>query len=182
MKKFLLLTILFLAFSNASDLQKLYGLYQDKKFKQACQMGLRMFNSHKNDSKFLMLYGLSCLNADYIDRLAVPLTGLRYTKSERANASYFATILLQKKLLYHALIDDVDISNLKLPKTDYILSKVFSLFTQKRYKKVDDKFYFTSKEKPDLMYVLYIERDGNVNKMILEERLDNHIIKIHRYW
>ncbi len=182
MKKFLLLAILFLAFSNASDLQKLYGLYQDKKFKQACQLGLRMFDAHKKNSKFLMLYGLSCLKADYIDRLAVPLTGLRYSRSERANASYFATILLQKKLLYHALIDNIDISHLKLPKTDYILSKVFDLFTQKRYKKIDDKYYFVSKEKPDFMYVLYIESDGKVNKMIIEERLDNHIIKVHRYW
>ncbi|WP_457592783.1 hypothetical protein [Hydrogenimonas sp.] len=182
MKRVVLLAIFFLTFAAASDLERLYGLYQDKKFKQACQLGLRMFDAHKKNSKFLMLYGLSCLKADYIDRLAVPLTGLRYSRSERANASYFATILLQKKLLYHALIDNVDISDLKLPKTDYVLSKVFDLFTQKRYKKIDDKFYFVSKEKPGFMYVLYIESDGNVKKMIIEERLDDHLIKLHRYW
>ncbi|WP_456401820.1 hypothetical protein [Hydrogenimonas sp.] len=182
MKKLLIAAALLFTSLHASDMERLYGLYQSKKYKKACQVGLRMFNKHKKNSKFLMLYGLSCLKADYIDRLAVPLTGLRHTRSERANASYFATILLQKKLLYHALLDGVDISNLKLPKTDYILSKVFDLYTQKRYKKADDKYYFISKEKPDFMYVLYIESNGGVNKMVIEERLDNHIINIHRYW
>ncbi len=182
MKKILVLLVFIASFAAASDMERLYGLYQDKKYKAACRLGLRMFNSYKKDPKFLMLYGFSCLKADYIDRLAVPMTGLRATKTERANASYFATILLQKKLLYHALIDNVDISNLTLPKTDYILSEVFDLFTKKRYKKIDDKYYFVSTQKPDLIYVLYIEKDGKINKMVIEERLDNHIIKAHRYW
>ncbi len=182
MKKLLIVAILLLSSLQGSDMERLFGLYQEKKYKKACQIGLRMFDKHKKDSKFLMLYGLSCLKADYIDRLAVPLTGLRYTRSERANASYFATILLQKKLLYHALIDGVDISNLKLPKTDYVLSKVFDLYTQKKYKKADDKYYFIAKENPDFIYVLYIEKSDNLYKMVIEERLDNHIIKVHRYW
>ncbi len=182
MSKLVLVLLLFISSLYSSDLEKIFGLYQSKKYKQACRLGLKIFDAHKKNSKFLMLYGLSCLKADYIDRLAVPLTGLRYSKSERANASYFATILLQKKLLYHALLDNVDISDLKLPKTDYILSKVFDLYAKKRYKKADDKYYFVLKDKPGFMYVLYIENDGRVNKMIIEERLDDHIIKIHRYW
>ncbi len=183
MKKLLLLTITLLYTAHASaDMDRLFSLYQQKRFKKACHLGLKMFKKHKNNSRFLMLYGLSCLNADYIDRLAVPLTGLRYTKAERANASYFATILLQKKLLYHALIDNVDISNLKLPKTDYILSKVFDLFTQKKYEKIDGKYYFSPKDKLSLLYILYIEKGDRVSKMIIEERLDGQIIKIHRYW
>ncbi|MCF6200605.1 MAG: hypothetical protein L3J42_00510 [Hydrogenimonas sp.] len=166
----------------ASDLERLYNLYQQKQYKKACNLGLRLFNKHKKNSKFLMLYGLSCLNADYIDRLAVPLTGLRSGKSERANASYFATILLQKKLLYHALLDNKDISNLVLPKTDYVLSKVFDLYVKKKYKKVDDKYYLISPKDASLMYVLYIETHNRVKKMVIEERIDNHTIKVHRYW
>ncbi len=182
MKKAVLATMLLLSSLASADIESLYKLYQNKKYKQACGLGLRMFKEHKKDSRFLMLYGLSCLNADYIDRLAVPMTGLRYTKTERANASYFATILLQKKLLYHSLLDGVDISNLKLPKTDYILSKVFDLYTKKEYKKVDDRYYFIPEKGAGLMYVLYLEGTGKVTKMVIEERLDDHIIKIHRYW
>ncbi len=182
MKKALLVSALLLSSLTSADIESLYKLYQSKKYKQACQLGLRMFKEQKKDSRFLMLYGLSCLNADYIDRLAVPMTALRYSKTERANASYFATILLQKKLLYHSLLDGIDISNLKLPKTDYILSKVFDLYTKKEYKKVDDKYYFIPKKGAGLMYVLYLEGTGRVTKMTIEERLDDHIIKIHRYW
>ncbi|WP_300367338.1 hypothetical protein, partial [Hydrogenimonas sp.] len=124
----------------------------------------------------------SCLKADYIDRLAVPMTGLRHSKTERANASYFATIILQKKLLYHALLDNVDISNLRLPETDYILSKIFDMYTKHQYKKVDEKYYFNAKEKNDMLYVLYIAHGKGSPKMIIEERLDNHILNVHRYW
>ncbi|WP_456485270.1 hypothetical protein [Hydrogenimonas sp.] len=183
MKK-ILMTALLLATTllDAGSLEKIYTLYNQKHYKQACQYGLHIFNKYKKNSKFVMLYGFSCLKADYIDRLAVPLTGLRATKSERANASYFATILLQKKLLYHALIDNVDISYLVLPKTDYVLSKVFDLFTQKAYKKVDDKFYLKPEEANGILYVLYIQPYGKIKKMVLEERLEGNIIKTHKYW
>lgn len=129
-----------------------------------------------------MLYGFACLKSDYIDRLAIPLTSLRSTKTERANASYFATILLQKKLLYHAMIDHIDISHLVLPKTDYVLSKVFDLYVRNEYKKIDDKYYLTSKESDGLLYVLYTQSNGKSYKMVLEERLGGNIIKIHKYW
>jgi len=177
-----LLLVLSIASLGASDLDRLYRLYSQKQYAKACQLGLRIFNQNKKNSKFLMLYGFSCLNADFIDRLAVPMTGLRRTKTERANASYFATIILQKKLLYHAVLDGVDISDLKLPKTDYILSRVFDMFTKNDYKKADGRYLFKSKENPDLSYVLYIEYGRGAPKMIIEERLDGQIIKTHRYW
>ncbi|BDY11987.1 hypothetical protein [Hydrogenimonas cancrithermarum] len=182
MKKLLILSIFAIVSLQGADLERLYGFYAQKQYKKACQLGLRMFGKHKKNSKFLMLYGFSCLKADYIDRLAVPLTGLRATKTERANASYFATILLQKKLLYHALLDHVDISDLKLPKTDYILSKVFDLYVKKAYRKIDDKYYLTPEQESGMLYVLYVESNGKVHKMVVEERLDGNIIKIHRYW
>jgi hypothetical protein len=166
----------------ASDLERLYRLYSNKNYAQACQLGLKIFNENKKNSKFLMLYGFSCLKADFIDRLAVPMTGLRRTKTERANASYFATIILQKKLLYHALLDKVDISDLRLPKTDYILSKVFDMYTHGTFKKANDKYLFQSKENPDLTYVLYIVYGTGAPKMVIEERLGGEIIKTHRYW
>ncbi len=181
-KKITLLPLFLFVSLHSSELEKVYSYYKNKKFKEACYLGLKIFNKHKKSSEFLMLYGFSCLNADYIDRLAIPLTGLRDNKTERANASYFATILLQKKLLYHSLIDNVDITHLRLPVTDYVLSKVFDLYTRGKYKKVDEKYYLTSKEDPKILYVLYIDHSDKIKKMILEERLDNHIIKTHRYW
>ena len=184
MKKlsFLLIPIFFATAIHANELEKLYDLYSQKKYARACHLGLNIFNQYKKNSKFLMLYGFSCLKADYIDRLAVPMTGLRHTKTERANASYFATIILQKKLLYHALLDNVDISNLKLPETDYILSRVFDMYTKKEYNKMNDKYYFNPDDKKKILYILYIEYGRGAPKMVIEERLDDHLIKKHRYW
>ena len=182
MGKIAILTILLTTLLSAATVQDLYNLYHAKKYEQGCKLGLRIFDKYKKDSKFLMLYAFSCLKADYIDRLAVPMTGLRRTKSERANASYFATIILQKKLLYHALLDNVDISHLKLPSTDYILSKIFDMYTNGKYKKVDGRYIFTPENGNGLYYVLYIERGKGAPKMVIEERLDDHTIKRHRYW
>ncbi len=130
-----------------------------------------------------MLYGLSCLNADHIDRLAVPMISLRYdSKAQRVNASYFATILLQKKLLIHALIDHVDLSNLSLPKTDYLLSKVFELYSQKAYTKHGYKYHLHPNEDKETTYVLYLLGDPKKGKLVIEERHHNRLIKTHRYW
>ena len=178
----LLLATSTISLFGANDLTTLYGLYKNGDYKTACRLGLRIFDRYKKNSKFLMLYGFSCLKADYIDRLAVPMTGLRRTKTERANASYFATIILQKKLLYHALLDQVDISDLRLPKTDYILSKIFDMYTKGSYKKIDGKYFFIPKGQNGLYYVLYIERGHGSPKMVVEERIDDRLIKIHRYW
>jgi hypothetical protein len=182
MKKLLFLSIFAIVSLQGGDLERLYDLYTQKAYEKACQLGLRMFGEHKKNSKFLMLYAFSCLNADYVDRLAVPMIGLRATKTERANASYFATILLQKKLLYYALLDHVDISDLNLPKTDYILSKVFDLYVKKAYRKIDDKYYLTPEQGDGMKYVLYMESTGRFHKLIIEEMKNDKIIKIHRYW
>ncbi|WP_353662485.1 hypothetical protein [Hydrogenimonas sp. SS33] len=177
--------LLFITFGTAIEaatVQDIYRMYRNGEYKNACRTGLRIFNQNKKNSRFLMLYGLSCLKADYIDRLAVPMTGLRNTKTERANASYFATILLQKKLLYHALVDHVDISHLRLPTTDYILSKIFDMYTKGNYRKVDGRYIFEPANGKGLYYVLYVEYGRGAPKMIIEERVNDHIIKTHRYW
>ena len=163
-----------------SDLERLYRYYNAKSYQKACNLGLRLFGKYKKNGDFLMLYGFSCLKADYIDRLAVPMTGLRKTKTERANASYFATVILQKKLLYHALVDHVDISQLRLPRTDYILSEVFDMYTHNNYTKREGKLYF----RPDngKVYTLYLVRSGPSPKMVIEEWEGETLIKTHTYW
>jgi len=182
MIKHFMTLLLFIAVLHANSLERLHHFYMQNQYEKACQLGLRLFKQYRKNADFLMLYGFSCLKADYIDRLAIPITALRATKTERANASYFAAILLQKKLLYHALLDDVDISNLHLPSTDYVLSKVFDLYSHNRYQKIEDKYYLSTNHDNGLIYVLYIESNGKDQKMVIEERLNGNIIKIHKYW
>ena len=122
----------------ANDRQELLHLYQSQQYKSACHYGMREFHANRKDEAFVSLYAFSCLEADYIDRLAVPVSILKYSKDARANAAYFSVIIMQKKVLYHALIDNYDISGLKLPSTDHILSRVFDLYVNDNNKKKRD--------------------------------------------
>ena len=182
--RFLLFVALIFTISpgQITPMQKLYKLYKAKAYKEACNYGLRNFSKYKGNSDYIMLYAFACLNADYIDRLAVPSTALRKTATERKNAAYFSTILLQKKLLYTALIDGTDIFGIRLPVTTYPLSIVFDKYSKKEYTLRQGVYYFTDDRNPDRTYHLYLERVGQNFHMVLEEYEKGKLQKTHKYW
>jgi hypothetical protein len=175
--------ILFLTISLYADIKRdMFNLYQNKKYEDVCSMGFDNFKQNKRDEEFVSLYAFSCLNSDYIDRLAIPTAVLKFSKESRANSAYFAVILMQKKLLYHALLDNYDLSSYKLPTTDYVLSKVFDLYS-KLGKHDPRAFYlFEDENDPKLTYKLYLSRDDKVTKMVIEEFYDTIAVKRHIYW
>lgn len=174
---------LFLGTLLFADLkQNMFNLYENKKYEQVCNLGFDNFKSNKSDEEFVSLYAFACLNSDYIDRLAIPVAVLKYSKEARGNSAYFSVILMQKKLLYHALIDDYDLSSLTLPTTDYVLSKVFDLYS-KLGKHNQRAFYLFNDENNDkITYKLYLLRDEKLDKIVIEEYYDTMIIKKHVYW
>ena len=167
----------------ASDVkQNLFTLYQNKKYEKVCSIGFNNFQKYKKDEEYVSLYAFGCLNSDYIDRLTIPIATLKFSKEARANSAYFAVILMQKKLLYHALIDGYDLSKFVLPSTDYVLSKVFDLYT-KLGKHTPRAFYlFEDPSDPKLSYKLYISKNYRISKMVIEEYYDTIILKRHVYW
>ncbi len=162
--------------------QNLFTLYQNKKYDKVCSIGFSNFQRYKKDEEFVSLYAFGCLNADYIDRLAIPIATLKFSKEARANAAYFSVILMQKKLLYHALIDNYDLSKYILPSTDYVLSKVFDLYS--KLGKHESRAFYLFQDPTDkkLTYKLYITKDYKVYKMVIEEYYDTMILKRHVYW
>jgi len=177
-----ILILLFLTNLNADIKHDMFTLYQNHKYEKVCSLGFNNFGKYKKDEEFVALYAFGCLKADYIDRLAVPTAVLKFSEEARANSAYFAIILMQKKLLYHALLDNVDLTEVKLPTTDYVLSKVFDQYAKlKKHEK--RKFYiFEDPEDKKLSYKLYIARDYRIAKMIIEEYYDTMLIKRHIYW
>ncbi len=174
---------LLLAFSLHADAKKeLLHLFQNKQYEEACNFGFKNFSDNSKDEEYVSLYSFSCLNIDYIDRLSVAITTLKYSKEGRANASYFSTILLQKKLLYHAMLDDYDITSLNLPKTDYVLSKVFDFYTKKTDSEKKEYYIFEDENDAALKYKLYILKDGKIDKVVIEEFYNSVSIKKHIYW
>jgi hypothetical protein len=179
--KLMILLLLFVSL-QADIKQKMFQLYQDEEYARACTMGYDYFKKYKKDEAYVSLYAFSCLKSDYIDRLSQPITSLKYSKEARKNAAYFSIILMQKKLLYYSLIDGYELSQFKFPTTEYVLSKVFDLYTQ--LPKHQQKKFYILKDPNDsrLKYKLYTMKQHGINKMVIEEYYDTIKIKRHIYW
>ncbi len=178
-----IILIIFLSISLYADIkQDMFNLYQNKKYEDVCNVGFNNFKHYRQDESYISLYAFSCLNADYIDRLSIPIAMLKFSEESRANSAYFSIILMQKKLLYHALIDNYDISILNLPTTDYVLSKVFDLYAKLNLKEKRAFYLFEDSNDKKLTYKLYLVKDSRLSKIVIEEYYDSVSIKRHVYW
>jgi len=178
-----LIILLFLSIHLYADIkQNMFDLYQNSKYEDVCSIGFDNFNRYRKDEEFISLYAFSCLNSDYIDRLAIPIAILKSSKEARANSAYFSVILMQKKLLYHALVDNNDLSKLDLPTTDYVLSRVFELYTHIGVHEPRAFYLFDDPLNSKLKYKLYLVKEAGLSKMVIEEFYDTITIKRHVYW
>ncbi|DAB30169.1 MAG TPA: hypothetical protein CFH84_05540 [Sulfurimonas sp. UBA12504] len=180
--KLIILSLLIYLNLYADAKLEMLQLFQNNKYEAACNLGFEHFKYYKQEDEFLSLYAFSCLQSDLIDRLAMPLAMLKYSKEARANAAYFSIILMQKKLLYHALVDGYDLENLNLPTTDYILSKVFDFYSKLKKHDKRSVYIFDDLHDPKLSYKLYILEEERISKMVIEEFYDTIVIKRHIYW
>ena len=169
-------------FAFASSLSNIKQLFNDKKFTQVCRKSSAIYEDNKRNEEFLNMFAASCLKSDMINRMVLPIIKLYKTKEARENAVYFATILYQKKLLYYALSDDFDISYVNLPKTNYILSKIFDKFVKGEYNLKNGSYWFTDNGKNGLTYKLSMEERNHVKKMYLRTYRNDKIIKVRVYW
>ncbi len=179
----ILLLIPFIIISLYADIkQKMLNQYQNKQYKEACNLGFNNFGEYSKDEEYISLYAFSCLNADYIDRLSVPIAKLKFSQESRSNAAYFSIILMQKKLLYHAMLDNYDISSLNMPTTNHVLSKVFDLYSKVKKDEHKDLYIFEDENDNQLKYKLYLLKDDKIDKMVIEEFYNSISIKKHIYW
>jgi len=162
--------------------KKMFDFYKKENYKQACQLGYDNLEENKRDEEYVSLFAFSCLYSDDIDRLSAPAALLKMTKESRANSAYFAIIVMQKKLLYHALLDGYELSKFVLPTTDYVLSKVFDAYTKLGKHKQKKYYFFKDIDDEKITYKLYLSKDYKINKMIIEEYYDTIAIKRHEYW
>jgi hypothetical protein len=172
------------SFLFSSNLSNLYNLYEKQKYEKACNYGAKYLykNTNKKNEKYLTLYGLSCLETDHIERLSTTITHLKGSKDARANASYFSTILLQKQLLMQALIDGKELNDLHLPKTTFVVSKVFSLFVNKKFTLKNDIYKLDDEKRENIRYQVYI-KDAKKNRkyMIIDIYKNDKFTQRYRY-
>lgn len=143
------------------------NFFEKADYPKICNQKVQDFLKDSQNEELLNIFGISCLKTNDIDRLALPAGKLSKTQSSRENAAYFADILLKKKLLLHAILDGTDISYIRLPKSDYILSFIFDKFVKKEYVEELGVFIF---EEPnsDTRYELSASFGANFPKMVLK--------------
>lgn len=181
-KKTCLILILLLTTINAANKKDIIELYKNKDYRKACLKAGDLYQQYKNDEDFLSMYADACLEEDMINRTILPIVKLYKTPESRENAAYFATILYQKKLLYHALVDDVDISYINLPKTKYILSIIFNKFVSGNYDYKNGAYWFTDDDNNELTYSLSAEVHQKANKLFLRTYKNDILDKVRTYW
>jgi len=176
-KLFLLVIIFFTNFLFAVTKDEIYKAYQEKNYKKACEKGTWILSKNKNDENYLSLVALSCINNDMLNTSIRISRILGKTKMGRANASYIANLYLIKKLLIEFIYDNIDLSNLSLPKSNNFLSEIFENLSKKNYiknkngdiiiKANNNKKYIISKvpnEKGKILII--INNNNNIEKHI----------------
>jgi len=181
MNRYLLIFLFLASTLTASDGNRLYELYQNGQYLQACNEGVKKLGQHQQDEKYISLYAFSCLQADKIDRLALPIIMLKNSNEARKNAAYFASILLQKNLLISALENQQPLDALNLPTTDYVLSRVFDLFSTGRYTLGNGVYSLSDPKLPRQTYRMYLNRSDNSVALIIDEYYDTILTKQHLY-
>ena len=149
-------------------------------YNRICQESVRnLFIEEQNDA-LANMYAKACLKMDKVNELVVPTVMLYKTKEARENASLYSTIIFQKKMLYLALCDGVDISYIRTPKINYILSEIFDKFTEKAYVKKSDTYVFTLEngERAEL----FIKEEEEVKKMVVALYTGDKLSSIKIYW
>jgi len=184
MKYIFIITILFskLFAGFQSDLQTLHKMYENNNFNKACKFGTNKIVKYKKSEQFLSIYAFSCLKDDQIDKLARASALLKHSPQARANSVFFSTILLQKKLLLHAMIDGFKIKTLQLPSTEHILSKVFDLVMNENIDNYETAHELLDSKNHNEKYKLFVKKENENKKIVIEHYLNNNLINTHQYW
>ncbi len=165
----IILILLFFVLGNASIVDD----YISGKYEKICTF--ENIYDYGNNEKVLSIIGESCIKLDKIYVLPYLINKLKKTDLGRKNAIYFLTILMQKKLLYSYLFDNMPLDSFNFPLTDYVLSYVFEKIKNKEFQKQDGVIIIKG-AKEGVVYKVY----KNEDKMYLDEYMNDNLIK--RRW
>ena len=172
------LFFLFFSLLYAADpIDQLIKDYKEKKYHDVCVNGTKRFKRIRKDENLLSMYAFACLYDDQIYRLYLPCMILGKTPTSRHNRSYFSLIIAQKNILISSLFDHEKYEGLHVPNTDYVLSRVFNLYFQKKYRKTGDVY---SMQDAYGTYKVYVKYEKGKKWLIIEEEKDGKKI-VHKY-
>lgn len=149
-------------------------------YNRICSDSVRDLFVREQNFSIANIYAKACLKVDKINDLIIPIVMLYNDKESRENSAIYSTILFQKKMLYFSLVDGYDISYIKTPKIDYILSFIFDKYVLKDYEKIDNKYIF--KINNDTKCNVYVKKEQNLDKMVFEIYKLDKLVSTKIYW
>jgi len=182
MRLILFVTFLIVTLNADKNMENILGFYENAKYKKVCVDGLKFFNRGYKNEQFLSIVGDACAKTDSIYALSQLQNSLIKTEQGRINASYFATLVLQKKLIYQFFVDDLDLGYLVLPQTRHILSRLFNRIVTKKYKILSEnpkKIEFTMDNKK---VIAYSDSKKDIKKVVVKIYSGNKLVRRHVYW
>jgi len=181
--RLILLVISFLVTVHADkNMDNIISIYESGKYKKVCIDGLKLFNRGYKNEAFLSIIGDACAKTDSIYALSQLQNSLIKTEQGRMNASYFATLVLQKKLIYQFFVDNIDLSYLSLPQTGHILSTVFDRLVSGKYRTISENPKKIEFENESQKIVVYVASYKEVKKVVVDIFTNEKLVKTHKYW
>ncbi|HIC43350.1 MAG TPA: hypothetical protein EYO73_03385 [Sulfurimonas sp.] len=164
---------------EARDISSFIKDFKAKKYNKVCDKGSRAYYGGYTEENFVSLVGISCAKVDRINVLGMLQRSLVLTEASRENASYFSSLIIQKRLLYQFMIDNLDISNLKLPSSRHILSRVFEALSKGQYQVLSTSPKLIEINTNERKYILSISDDEPKKVLVDEYKADG---SLERHW
>ncbi len=151
--------------------------YEAKNFEKVCNDGAALYLKNEKNEQILVAIGDACARVDSINPLGNIVKNLISTKEYRESGSYFATLILQKKLIYEFMLDNINIKELTLPRTNHVLSRVFEQLSKGNYKTGENGIEISTEE---MDYLLWLSKD-EPKKVYIDENKNGKLVKRHWY-
>lgn len=151
--------------------------YQAKKYEKVCNDGASIYIRNEKNEQILTIIGDACAKTDMINALGYITKNLVTTSEYRETGSYFATLVLQKKLIYQFMCDNINLKDLTLPRTSHVLSRVFEQLSKGNYKQTESGVEIVTE---DMKYLLWLSKD-EPKKVFIDEIKNDKLVQRHWY-
>jgi len=151
--------------------------YEARNYEKVCSNGSGLLLKNEKNENILTAIGDACAKIDAINPLGNVVKNLITTPENRESGSYFATLVLQKKLIYQFMHDGINLKELRLPRTEHVLSRVFEELAKGNYTTKENKVEVVT---PAMDYLLWLSND-EPKKVYIDELKNGKLILRHWY-
>ena len=166
---------------NADNFQNksIIYLFKNHYYSYLCLNRWRYINKYVGKREDLLsIVAYACLKKHYLTYALDLAKNLRYTKEGRENSTYIISLFAIKNFLMRYIMDDFDISIIRIPNIESDdLGKIF-LLTKKEKPKVNNNRYIL-KYKNENIEVSY---NIKANEILIKYFKNNELVKKEKYW